>query len=314
MPSSPAGPEASVLIPTYRRPAQLARTLASLERGAASEAFDVVVIDNADDAETREVCRSQTALHVTYLVETVPGKNAALNRGCRDAAGALLLFTDDDVIAAADWISHMLTAARRWPDHAIFGGRVLPQWPPESTAPRVGPRYLGPCYTVLAPDCDPGPCPGFRPFGPNLAIRRTLFDGGLRFDTAVGPRRGSYVMGSETEMIGRLARSGHIPVYVPESVVHHVIRPHQLTTRWLVRRAFRYGRQLGYQSARQTAAGTRGLPLWRLRSAGQRAVQLVFGAHSGRDFLERALDLSVELGALYEVARPRRDRSVETAS
>jgi hypothetical protein len=64
----------------------------------------------------------------------------------------------------------------------------------------------------------------------------------MTFDESIGPRGCRYAMGSETEFNLRLRRLGYAAVFLPQSVVHNVIRPHQMEFEFLIGRAFRQGR------------------------------------------------------------------------
>ncbi len=300
----------SVIIATHRRAASLDDTLRSLAASSvARDRFEVVVADNADDAATHNVCtRWSGEFHVQYLVETTPGKNAALNAALARAAGELYVFTDDDVIAERDWLEALWHAALRWPDHVLFGGRVLPQWPGPVPEHLRDERYLGPCFSVLDRSTADGPDARFLPFGPNMAVRRAVFEQGHRFDTAVGPRVGSYIMGSETSFTRRLIQDGCAPVYVRDAIVLHKIRPDQLSSAWLRRRAFRYGRMLGFRQREDAATGSRVTAAWRLGRQLVRRGASAAAASVRRDPADRfhgVMAAATTLGQLYEVARRR---------
>jgi len=251
----------TVLMTTYRRANVLARTFASMEQLAARAIdWQLLVIDNADDAATGDVCeRFQDRLPLAYLVCTRPGKNAALNFGLSHVTGKLIAFTDDDVLPARNWLTAMYEGAARWPNHVLFGGRVLPDWPEEppdfvrelAHRPDIG-RWT---YSVLDPPTSEGPCPHLLPMGNNMALRKSVFDDGLRFDERIGPRGASYAMGSETALVLRLRALGHEPVFLPDSVVHHQIRAEQLSREWLIGRAFREGRGEAYLKGDRSLMG-----------------------------------------------------------
>jgi GT2 family glycosyltransferase len=266
----------------------------------------VIVADNADDAATRRTSEGYAdRLELVYLVETAPGKNSALNTALPRATGDLFIFTDDDIVAPSDWLAETAGAASRWPEHAVFGGRVLPMWPSACPDRLNDVRYLGPCFTVLDRDAAEGPSTGFTPFGPNMAIRRDVFDSGVRFDPRVGPRNASYIMGSETELLRRLKKAGHVPVYIPGSIVYHRIRQEQLTDRWLYGRAFRYGRLV--ELRRQEGAGTAGRwPLHLVPALARDAARAAI-ASLGRDRKVRfdsAMELATRCGQIYQAWQP----------
>jgi hypothetical protein len=98
-------------------------------------------------------------------------------------------------------------------------------------------------YAVADFDHGEGPYSSGYVYGANMAIRRAIFDRGWRFVVQRGPDGTErYIPGSETSLTVALERAGHRSVYLPAAVVHHQIRPEQLTPRWLYGRAFRKGR------------------------------------------------------------------------
>jgi len=105
----------SVVVPTYRRPDLLRRCLAALRaQDLPPSDYEVIVADDAADAGTRELVEregARGAVPVRYVpVEGRHGPAAARNAGWRAARGAVIAFTDDDTVPAADWLSHGLTA------------------------------------------------------------------------------------------------------------------------------------------------------------------------------------------------------------
>jgi hypothetical protein len=119
---------------------------------------------------------------------------------------------------------------------------VLPDWPGPV------PDWLtegAVDFTVLfAKNARPsGACRFIDIFGPNMAIRRSVFDGGTRFAEHVGPdaTRLLYAMGSETELLRRLDADGHRAWFEADARVRHIIRPEQLDEDWILERAFRFG-------------------------------------------------------------------------
>jgi glycosyltransferase involved in cell wall biosynthesis len=214
---------------------------------AAELEWQLIIVDNADDAATRATCKNfESELPLVYLVCKQRGKNAALNYGLEHATGDVFVFTDDDVLPASDWLMAMRAGAVRWPDHVLFGGCVLPKWPaqpPEFVAQfAANPDYGRWTYGVLDLDAGEGPNAKLLPLGANMAVRRKVFDEGARFSESIGPNGGNYAMGSETELNLRLRRHGHEAVYLPDSLVYHQIRPEQMTLEWIKGRAFREGR------------------------------------------------------------------------
>lgn len=239
----------SVLIATRLRPASLARTLESLCRlDTEGLHWELLLVDNGGDEETQAVVADYAArLPLRRWEEREPGKSRALNRLLPEVRGALVVFTDDDVEVDVGWLQALHAGARRWPDHTIFGGRVHPAFPPGHALPlSPGDPYYDMAYAEADWEEGEGPYAAGRVFGPNMAIRAPVFADGWMFAPEVGPNVGDYIMGGETDLVERLERAGHGAVYLPDSLVHHHVRPEQLQRDWLLKRAFRFGRMQGY--------------------------------------------------------------------
>jgi hypothetical protein len=96
-----------------------------------------------------------------------------------------------------------------------------------------------------------GPCNYQQIFGPNMAVRRTVFETGMRFAEHLGPdsSNDSYPMGSEWEFTRRLYRSGHRGWFEQGARVRHMVRPEQLTEDWMIARAYRNGLGTGLMAS-----------------------------------------------------------------
>jgi hypothetical protein len=98
-------------------------------------------------------------------------------------------------------------------------------------------------YAVTPPELQDGPAPASSVWGPNMALRSRVFHAGHRFDEGVGPDgSASYAMGSETEFVARLHANGYAIRHCSVALVKHIIVRHQMSKRWLIGRAFRFGR------------------------------------------------------------------------
>lgn len=236
---------ASIIIATYRRARLLEQTLGSLGRLRRRDLIaEVLLIDNGQDGATQKAVRAAASnLPVRLLIEPVPGKNRALNRAVPEARGDLLVFTDDDVVVDPDWLVELVEGAGRWPDMAVFGGRIRPQWPMGAEPPFEHPFWRH-AYAIADWGSPEGYYSAGRVFGANMAIRRSVFASGWAFAPELGPQGSDdYIPGGETEFTWRLERSGFSAVYLPRALVFHQIRPEQLELAWLYRRAFRKGRR-----------------------------------------------------------------------
>jgi len=204
--------------------------------------WKLVVVDNGSTDETPRILASfANRLPLVSVCEPKPGKNNALNTGLGLVEGDLTVLTDDDVFPHGDWLVQLRKAADTQTSHSIFGGAVIPRWevPPPTWIQWVD---TGPVYTLTDPSWKEGTIAPYFIFGPNMAVRTSVFQSGLLLDPSIGPRGPSYAMGSETEFVLRLSRKGHQAWHVRAAVVEHLIRREQIRKSWVFQRAIRYGR------------------------------------------------------------------------
>jgi glycosyltransferase involved in cell wall biosynthesis len=260
----------SVLIATRNRSEQLRQTLSHLVRQRLDGiTLQVVVVDNGSTDSTPAVLETaKEQLPLVPLREPAPGKNRALNRALDEASGELIVFTDDDVLPAEDWLLNLASAANRWRDCSVIGGSIEPLFP-ESTPSWLEAHPLSvPAFCRFQPDLPEGPI-ALLPFGGNFAARSVALDG-VHFSERIGPAGSDYAMGSESDLLQRLKDRGGAIVYAPAATVRHVIRKEQVTNRWLFGRAFRFGRgERRREGVNPAAAYLFGAPryLWRMAAS-----------------------------------------------
>lgn len=248
----------TVLFATRDRASLLPRVLAAFAAlQAPPGGWQLLVVDNGSGDGTPALLASWTKrLPLTPLSCPAAGKNRALNTALPHLRGDLVVLTDDDVIPDPDWLLRLQAASEAHPEAGFLGGTVLPEWPgpvpPWLTEPAVE-------FSVLyAQKVRPsGPCGATDVFGPNMAVRRRLFDAGLRFAEHVGPEAGNarYAMGSETELLRRLEAAGERGWFEASARVGHIVRPEQMEERWILARAHRYGLGEGRNHAGRLTAG-----------------------------------------------------------
>ncbi len=234
----------SIVLATYKRPEILHRTLESFSYlDGEGIQWEVLVVDNAGDAATEsEVKAWLSKIPIIYLVELKKGKNNALNHAIPLIKGELVVLADDDILAHKNWLNAICEGASRWPDHKVFGGRILPDWPVGFEPPDMQNPYLAGAYGVADWSQEDCLIQADEIFGANMVVRRELFEEGWRFNGNVGPSAGTiYRMGSETELLLRLAEVGYQFIYLPTALVYHQIRPEQMNLKWLKNRAYRAG-------------------------------------------------------------------------
>ena len=236
--------------------------------------FEVIAVDNASTDGTAAVLeRYADRLPLHVLTEPRPGKNVALNRAFDLSRGELLVFVDDDVVLPENFLERYRRTAASRSEFDLFGGGIVPRWSRTPDPGILAEIPLGTAFAITDPATAAGAVAPNVLYGPNMAVRRRVFDAGLRFDEAVGPNGGSYIMGSETDFLLRAGRAGHAAWFEPDIVVEHKIRPEQVGPRWLAHRAFIAGRSLLHNQLRKRDGALpdlpelAGVPRWAIRKA-----------------------------------------------
>ena len=122
---------ASVVIPTYNRYASLERVLRGLARQTVSpEQFEVVLVADGCTDGTAPLSRALAAL-LPYTLRVIEQENAgpaaARNRGVAETRAALVIFVDDDVLPAEDFLAvHLAAHGPEAEDRVVALGPLLP--------------------------------------------------------------------------------------------------------------------------------------------------------------------------------------------
>jgi glycosyltransferase involved in cell wall biosynthesis len=227
----------SVIICTYNRCDSLALTLETFRHLKIPQevTWEVIVVDNNSTDSTKSVCKQfESSLPLRYLFEGRQGKSNALETGIASAKSDLLVFTDDDVDVAPDWLAQVWQASLRHAKAVIFGGKVVPRW--ERPAPKWivegNPTTLrGVIVSHDRGDDDWQSSDSQErltelkkyPFiGANLAFRRRAIEqSGVKFHKDLGPRANEEVRGEETLLQQELLSKGYTAVYAAAALVYH---------------------------------------------------------------------------------------------
>jgi glycosyltransferase involved in cell wall biosynthesis len=222
-------PFLSVIIATRQRKRQLRLCLDSLTgqtypRGR----WEVIVVQDGEDRESADVVVSfQTRLSIRTFQQPHAGCGIARNTGAAEALGKYLIFTDDDCLFPADWLSRYDVCFRKNADSMIAGAAVNRlQSNPYSQATQAMTDFLlqysnsSPEAARLAVGNNMGvPAAGFlelQGFGPRF--RRTAAE--------------------DRDFSARWVGSGR-RIFYDRSIV--VLHAHELTLRSFVRQHYNYG-------------------------------------------------------------------------
>jgi glycosyltransferase involved in cell wall biosynthesis len=235
----------TVLFATKNGEHVLPRTLEAYCRVVAPQhGWKIVIVDNGSYDSTPVIVASfQKRLPLEILLEPTAGKNRALNRGLGALEGQLAIITDDDAIPDPSFLIAWSRYLSNCQDYQLFGGSIDPlfELPP--------PKWLSQSKSQMdmlfaVRSLGEGPIAPNEIYGPNMAVRASVFAGGFRFDENIGPNGSDpyYPMGSETEFCCRIVKSGAKAWFAQAPRVAHIVRSSQLSKSYWAMRSYRHGR------------------------------------------------------------------------
>jgi GT2 family glycosyltransferase len=254
------GVMASVVVTTCNQPASLIRCLDAL-LSSNYQPFEIVVVENrpGPQSATRDALRGYDA-RVRYVEEAVPGLSRARNAGLAEARGAVVAFTDDDVVVDPDWLPALVAAFDAAPDVDAVTGLILPltldseaQLLLEQFA-AFGKGFAPVTHRLAAGRADNPLFPytaGELGSGANIAARIGVLRAMGGFDVALGagtPSRG----GEDLDLLIRLVLDGHAVRYEPRALLWH---DHPATMERLTTQVRSYGVGLAAMAAKHLTSG-----------------------------------------------------------
>lgn len=241
-----------MIVPTFKRPVELARCLESLARlDYPSDAFEVLVVDDGSGAPPDDVVKRISGRMNVTLVSNAKnaGPGHARNTGASHASGDFLAFTDDDCAPAQDWLRTLAEHLVKDPD-ALIGGRIVNGLAenPYASASQLLIDYLYQYYHAPSGNTPNGVSGNARFFtSNNLAMAATAFIDAGGFDISF-PRAAA----EDRDFCDRWLHQGRPMRYAADVVVHHF---HDLSLRSFCRQHVHYGYSaLSYHALRAQRA------------------------------------------------------------
>ena len=236
--------EISVIICTCNRAKRLETLfddLAKLEIPTGLN-WELLLVDNASKDETpqvigREVLRGR--LPLVHLRQPMRGKSRALNLALGKAHGKIIIFTDDDVSPASEWLRAYFEASQACPSILGFGGKVLPLWESDEMPewlsaqgkyaipePLINRIDFGEKEKILPNKLTPG--------GLNAALRKDIIEKMGLFREDIGPGT-SFPFSEDTEYFRRLYTLGDRYMYLPNALVYHKNSTDRMTKSYILK-------------------------------------------------------------------------------
>ena len=230
----------SIIICTRNRADSLRQTLVHLNRCHVPKRYTVelLVVDNGSTDHTRRVVEETTfsRISVRYVPCLRAGKMYALNLGIAEAAGDIILSTDDDVQPTLHWIEAICRPivsqeadATQGPIACDLVG-LLPAWYDQAAIRGFAEVNFGQESRLL---------PKFELIGANMAFSKACVERIGLFNTLLGPGRCGFY--DDTEFSWRLEAAGFKAMYCPDAGVVHRPIVSRLTLGSLRREWFSHG-------------------------------------------------------------------------
>lgn len=197
--------EMSVVVPTYNRSSSLLECLASIERQSlAGTRFEVIVVDDGSDDGTKESVerfRVTSSLALRYFFQPNSGPGAARNLGVENARGAIIAFTEDDVVVDERWLELALSHFLQPEVSGVEGATLLKN---SGEAVRV---FEGGSHLSFIP------C--------NLFLRKHVFQSVGAYDTEYFDPTTNLYFREDADLGFRLLEHGAVIVRDDHVIVHH---------------------------------------------------------------------------------------------
>jgi glycosyltransferase involved in cell wall biosynthesis len=219
--------------------------------------WEIIVVDNGSTDATANVIRSfEQALPIKRVFQPKPGISNARNAAVDAAQGKYLIWTDDDVQVAPNWLAAYVNAFKRWPEAAVFGGKITPYLVPPTPAwfqdafdyvdrVRGGDLFA---RRDFGPDPVPLSIANDRiPFGACYAVRAAE-QRQFRYDPTLGRAPGQYRGGEETAVIEEILKANHSGWWVPAAEVKHMVPSSRQSLQGIVQIYGGMGEEWAYQT------------------------------------------------------------------
>ena len=199
----------SIVIPTRDRPRQLRDTVESILAGDRLP-DEIVVADQS--AGPPASLPERGAVDVVHLQLSSAGSSRARNAAIAAARGELLVFVDDDVRAAPDWLGRIVDALASSSQRSVVTGAVLSD---DSDAGHIPSRT-----SRTAPATFSGRLFSDPLFAGNMALRRSAFEEVGLFDERLGAG-GLFPAAGDNDLGFRLLEAGYEIRFVPDAILYH---------------------------------------------------------------------------------------------
>jgi len=261
--------KASVIIPTYRRPAFLPDALDSVRtQDFPATDYEIIIVDNAPEPtpELEILCDPSAEPPVRYVNESCNGLHNARHAGARAANGEILVYLDDDVLCPPGWLAAMVapyTDARV----AMVAGKVVLRY--EVEPPAWLEQFRGLLSSLDWGNVARAVLPYGSPVGCNMSVRKSvLFEVGGFNPDGFGDRNLLHLRGDGECGLARKVHDADRTIwYAPDAWLEHRVPQQRMTQEYIEWRSAIGGIEDAYADLRYHQRTVPGLLMRSGRSA-----------------------------------------------
>jgi len=227
-------PLVSFIVPTYKRPDGLIRTLNSIKLQMKDFLeVEIVVVNNSMDntSETETIVNKMIdeGLPIRLFHQPLKGLSHARNMGIENAKGHWLCFIDDDEEIDKNYLEILFHTLPKANINCVFGGPCFPIYDGQK------PKWVKDEYFILSFGKEARELsPTEYLLGGNLVISKKFLDqiGEFSIDFGHGTKNNGY--GEDTELMMRAVKQGGIQNYLPQLRILHHIPYSRLSIDWFI--------------------------------------------------------------------------------
>jgi GT2 family glycosyltransferase len=207
-------PPSSLIIPSRGRPELLLDTIQSILHGDQVPSELLIIDQSAAPHPTLGSLATDRSCTIRYIWSRSKGVSHARNQGITAAQHDILVFTDDDMLAAPSWFDTLVRVLMASGPMTVVTGQVRP-----AEEANVG-SFVPSTKTDAAPKVYTGHVHEDVLYSANMALYRFAIDTVGVFDERLGP--GTRFGAAEDNDLGyRLLESNYQIIYVPLAVLYH---------------------------------------------------------------------------------------------
>jgi GT2 family glycosyltransferase len=206
-------PRSSLIIPSCNRPQLLWETVQSILSGV-EVPTELIIIDQSDHpADSPARFGTDRECEIRHIHSRVKGTSRARNDGLRAARHDIIVFADDDMLAAPGWYGVLVRSLLGAGQRAVITGRV-------PAAPGQAGEFTPSTKDDETPAMYHGRIGQDVLFTGNMALYRAAFTEVGLFEERLGPGT-SFPAAEDNDFGFRLLETGYQIHYVPEAVLYH---------------------------------------------------------------------------------------------